>query len=79
VGCGQVVPAGSWSRPLKLSLLAIVTAAFLKSKSAQWGQMGLSFSLLDRLLHHNNIVATEVESYRMRDARTRQGARPSKT
>ncbi len=33
--------------------------------------------LLDRLLHHNNIVATSGESYRMRDARTRHGGRPS--
>jgi hypothetical protein len=35
-------------------------------------------SLLDRLLHHNNVVATEGESYRMREARTRTGGRPSK-
>ena len=34
-------------------------------------------SLLDRLLHHNTIVATEGESYRMREARTRQGGRPT--
>jgi len=30
-------------------------------------------SLLDRLLHHANIVITEGDSYRMRQARTRQG------
>jgi len=29
-------------------------------------------SLLDRLLHHANIVVTDGESYRMREARTRQ-------
>ena len=30
-------------------------------------------SLLDRLLHHANVVVTDGESYRMREARTRQG------
>jgi DNA replication protein DnaC len=30
-------------------------------------------SLLDRLLHHANGVATDGESYRMREARTQQG------
>src|SRR5215218_10178690 len=36
-------------------------------------------SLLDRLLHHANVVVTDGESYRMREARTRQtgGARTS--
>jgi DNA replication protein DnaC len=34
-------------------------------------------SLLDRLLHHNNIVATDGESYRMREARSRSGGRPT--
>ena len=29
-------------------------------------------SLLDRLLHHANVVVTDGESYRMRQARTRQ-------
>jgi DNA replication protein DnaC len=30
-------------------------------------------SLLDRLLHHANIVVTDGDSYRMREARTKQG------
>ncbi|HEY2764696.1 MAG TPA: IS21-like element helper ATPase IstB [Pseudonocardiaceae bacterium] len=30
-------------------------------------------SLLDRLLHHANVVVTEGDSYRMREARTKQG------
>ena len=30
-------------------------------------------SLLDRLLHHANVVVTDGESYRMREARNRQG------
>ncbi len=30
-------------------------------------------SLLDRLLHHANVVITDGESYRMREARTKQG------
>jgi DNA replication protein DnaC len=33
-------------------------------------------SLLDRLLHHANIVVTEGDSYRMREARTKGGTRP---
>lgn len=31
-------------------------------------------SLLDRLLHHATVVVTEGESYRMKEARSRQGA-----
>ena len=33
-------------------------------------------SLLDRLLHHANVVITDGESYRMREARNRQGGTP---
>ncbi len=48
----------------------------------EWGRFlpehSTAVSLLDRLLHHNNIVATDGESYRMREARTRSGGRPSK-
>jgi DNA replication protein DnaC len=36
-------------------------------------------SLLDRLLHHANIVVTEGDSYRMREARTKGGTRLNKT
>ncbi len=47
-----------------------------------WGRFlpehSTAVSLLDRLLHHNNIVATDGESYRMREARSRSGGRPSK-
>jgi DNA replication protein DnaC len=35
-------------------------------------------SLLDRLLHHANIVITDGESYRMRQARTKQGGATKK-
>ena len=49
----------------------------------QWGRFlpehTTAVSLLDRLLHHNNVVATDGESYRMREARTRSGGRPSKS
>jgi len=49
----------------------------------EWGRFlpehSTAVSLLDRLLHHNNVVATDGESYRMREARTRSGGRPSKT
>ena len=47
----------------------------------EWGRFlpdhSTAVSLLDRLLHHNNIVATDGESYRMREARSRSGGRPS--
>ncbi len=36
-------------------------------------------SLLDRLLHHANIVVTEGDSYRMREARTKGGGVRTKT
>jgi DNA replication protein DnaC len=49
----------------------------------QWGRFlpehTTAVSLLDRLLHHNTVVATEGESYRMRQARDRSGGRPSST
>jgi DNA replication protein DnaC len=48
----------------------------------EWGRFlpehSTAVSLLDRLLHHNNVVATDGESYRMREARTRSGGRSSK-
>ena len=34
-------------------------------------------SLLDRLLHHANVVVTDGDSYRMREARTRQPGGPT--
>ena len=36
-------------------------------------------SMLDRLLHHANVVVTEGDSYRMREARTKGGTRLTKT
>ncbi len=46
-----------------------------------WGRFlpehSTAVSLLDRLLHHNNVVATHGESYRMREARTSSGGRPT--
>ncbi|HEU4948287.1 MAG TPA: IS21-like element helper ATPase IstB [Kribbella sp.] len=36
-------------------------------------------SLLDRLLHHANVVVTEGDSYRMREARTKGGTHLNKT
>jgi DNA replication protein DnaC len=35
-------------------------------------------SLLDRLLHHANVVVTKGDSYRMREARTKQGGAANK-
>ncbi len=47
----------------------------------EWGRFlpehSTAVSLLDRLLHHNNIVSTDGESYRMRDARSRSGGSAS--
>ncbi len=48
----------------------------------EWGRFlpehTTAVSLLDRLLHHANVVATEGESHRMKQARTK-GARTTKT
>ena len=47
----------------------------------QWGRFlpehTTAVSLLDRLLHHSVVIATDGESYRMRQARTRGGDRPT--
>ncbi len=63
-------------------LFRLVAAAYERRSLAiashwpfeQWGRFlpehTTAASLLDRLLHHNTIVATDGESYRMRDART---------
>ena len=40
-------------------------------------EQSIAASLLERLLHHNNVVATDGESHRMKEARTRSGGRPS--
>ncbi len=46
-----------------------------------WGRFlpehSTAVSLLNRLLHHNNVVATHGESYRMREARSTSGGRPT--
>lgn len=48
-----------------------------------WGQFlpehTTAVSLLDRLLHHANTVITDGDSYRMREARTRQRGAPKKS
>ena len=45
----------------------------------QWGRFlpepTTAVSMLDRLLHHATVVVTEGESYRMKEARSRAGAR----
>jgi DNA replication protein DnaC len=47
----------------------------------QWGRFlpehTTAASMLDRLLHHANVVVTEGDSYRMREARARGGGRRS--
>jgi DNA replication protein DnaC len=49
----------------------------------QWGRFlpehTTAVSLLDRLLHHSVVVAMEGESFRMRQARAKGGARTAKT
>jgi DNA replication protein DnaC len=48
-----------------------------------WGRIlpehTTAVSMLDRLLHHANVVVTEADSYRMREARTKGGTRLTKT
>lgn len=84
VGFAPLDPAGSQL------LFRFVAAAYEHRSLAiashwpfeEWGRFlpdhSTAVSLLDRLLHHNNIVATDGESYRMREARTRTGGRPKK-
>jgi len=61
----QEVPAGASSR------------ASRKRTAASWGRFlpehTTAVSLLDRLLHHANVVVTDGESFRMRQARARGG------
>ncbi|MBA2769521.1 MAG: ATP-binding protein [Sporichthyaceae bacterium] len=84
VGFAPLDPTGSQL------LFRFVAAAYERRSLAiashwpfeEWGRFlpehSTAVSLLDRLLHHNNVVATDGESYRMREARTRSGGRPSK-
>ena len=84
VGFAPLDPTGSQL------LFRFVAAAYERRSLAiashwpfeEWGRFlpehSTAVSLLDRLLHHNHVVATEGESYRMREARTRLGGRPSK-
>ena len=48
----------------------------------QWGRFlpehTTAVSLLDRLLHHANVVVTDGDSYRMREARAKGGTTPNK-
>jgi len=49
----------------------------------QWGRFlpehTTAVSLLDRLLHHANVVVTDGDSYRMRQARAKGGTTLAKT
>jgi len=86
VGFAPLDPTGSQL------LFRFVAAAYERRSLAiashwpfeEWGRFlpehstSTAVSLLDRLLHHNNLIATDGESYRMREARTRQGGRPTK-
>lgn len=46
----------------------------------QWGRFlpehTTAVSMLDRLLHHANVIITDGESHRMRQAKARKGAAP---
>jgi DNA replication protein DnaC len=84
VGFAPLDPTGSQL------LFRFVAAAYERRSLAigshwpfeEWGRFlpehSTAVSLLDRLLHHNNIVATDGESYRMREARTRSGGHTTK-
>jgi DNA replication protein DnaC len=54
----------------------------LKITFDQWGRFlpehTTAVSLLDRLLHHANVVVTDGDSYRMRQARAKGGTTPKK-
>ena len=70
-------------------LFRLVAAAYERRSLAiashwsfeDWGRFlpehTTAVSLLDRLLHHATTVVTSGQSYRMRDARTRTGGRPT--
>jgi len=85
VGFAPLDPTGSQL------LFRLVAAAYERRSLAiashwpfeEWGRFlpehSTAVSLLDRLLHHNNLVATDGESYRTKEARTRSGGRPTKT
>ena len=69
-------------------LLRLVSAAYERRALGvashwpfdQWGRFlpehTTAVSLLDRLLHHANVVLTHGDSYRMRQSRTRRGIQP---
>jgi DNA replication protein DnaC len=71
-------------------LFRLVSAAYERRSLAiashwpfeSWGRFlpehTTAASLLDRLLHHANVVVTSGDSYRMREARAKGGAQPSK-
>ncbi|HEU4492201.1 MAG TPA: ATP-binding protein [Jiangellales bacterium] len=82
----MAVPAGSGSqllfrfrrRRLRTRSLAIASPWSFDAWGRSLPKHSTAVSLLDRLLHHNNVVATDGEGYRMREARSRSGAHPSK-
>ena len=70
----------AWSRP---PTNAAPWASPATGPSNQWGRFlpehTTAVSLLDRLLHHANVVVTDGDSYRMREARARKGTTLNKT
>ena len=77
------------SRLLFRFVVVVVVAAYERRSLAiasnwlfeEWGRFlpdhRIAVSLLDCLLHHNNVVATDGGSYRMREARSRTAGRPT--
>lgn len=57
------------------SLLRIMQRSALNRPFAEWGQVFPNapcvVSLIDRLIHHAEIIAIEGESYRLKEARER--------
>ena len=84
----RVRPAGRHRRPVAVPRVAAACERRALGIASHrpfesWGQFlpeyTTAVSLLDRLLHHANVVATAGDSYRMRQARARKGTTLNKT
>jgi len=69
-----VGPAGT--RGLRTALTRIASHWPFEAWGRFLPEHTTAVSLLDRLLHHANVVVTEGDSYRMREAKTRGAAAP---
>jgi len=84
IGCGlAAVEAGMRVRYLRADELVELLYLGIASHwpFQEWGRFlpehSTAVALLDRLLHHATVVVTAGESFRMKEAKTRGGGRPS--